>query len=111
MSILIDADKLINGARQETYGSPLDNWSNTAKGWSIILGKEITPEQACLCMTWVKICREVNLHKMDNLVDIAGYTGLIERIINERNTRQRGREVLGGSLANSNAGQGANKLP
>ena len=47
-----------------------------AKLWSTILDHPISPEQAVLCMIGLKIMREANLHKLDNINDILGY-GLV----------------------------------
>lgn len=79
-SILEEAQSLIYGDRQADYGSVTTNFTNIAKGWSVILGVEVTPEQVGLAMTWVKIARQSNKRKRDNLVDIAGYVGCIEKI-------------------------------
>lgn len=45
------------GARDADYGSPLDNMTDIAKGWSVILGVEVRPDQVPLMMVWTKICR------------------------------------------------------
>jgi hypothetical protein len=87
MSILTEAEKIINGDRAEAYGSPLVMGEKLARGWEVILGLEtgsMTAEQANLCMLWLKICRETNKHQKDNLVDMAGYAGVIEKIHDER---------------------------
>ena len=68
-----EAQKLVHGARQKSYGHPADDFARTAKMWSAILGVEVPPEKVPLCMIAVKVSREVNQHKRDNLVDIAGY--------------------------------------
>ena len=39
----------------------------------MILGQPVTPEQVGLCMVIVKLAREVNGHKRDNIVDAIGY--------------------------------------
>lgn len=67
------AMSLVDGDRQNDYGHPLDDFSKTAKIWSAILGIEVTPKQVALCMIGVKISREVNRPKDDNLIDMAGY--------------------------------------
>lgn len=67
------AMNLVGGDRQSDYGHPLDDFSKTAKIWSAILGIEVTPKQVALCMIGVKISREVNKPKPDNLIDMAGY--------------------------------------
>lgn len=87
-SCLEEADEIVNGARQSSYGHPLDNWTKTAQIWSAILGITVSPEQALLCMVGVKLAREAHLPKRDNLVDIAGYTKCIELVIDEREVRK-----------------------
>lgn len=68
-----EAETIVNGARQADYGHPLDDFSKTAQIWSAILGIDITPEEVALCMVGVKISREVNKPKRDNIVDAHGY--------------------------------------
>lgn len=92
-SILEKAHNLINGPRANAYGNAFDNWSRTAKIWSIILGIEVTPEQAALCMIGTKLAREVHMKQEDNLLDIAGYVGVHELIVNTR--KERGIQIKG----------------
>ena len=77
------------GDRREAYSHPLDDYTRTAAMWSAILGIEVTPEQAMLCMICVKISRESYRHGRDNLADIAGYANCIETCIEERARRER----------------------
>lgn len=80
-SLMLDEAKgLVHGARQAAYGSPKENWARTAAIWSVILGTKVTPRQACLCMIGVKLARQVHAPKRDNLVDIAGYIGVMDLI-------------------------------
>jgi hypothetical protein len=79
-SILDEAQQLIYGDRQQDYGSVTTNFSNIAKGWEVIFRTTVTPEQVGLAMAWVKIARQSNKKKRDNLVDVAGYIGCIEKI-------------------------------
>jgi len=72
-SIASEAMSLVSGDRQAAYGHPYDNFLATAKLWSVILGIEVTPQQVALCMVQVKIARELNASKRDNLVDAIGY--------------------------------------
>ena len=105
MSILTEAEKLINGDRQETYGSPLVMGKKIALGWCEILGcTNISPEQVNLAMIWLKMCREIHKPKIDNLVDIAGYAGVIEKIKTEKedvSVQPAGVDVTGGALGRS----------
>lgn len=79
-SILEEAQALIYGERQADYGSVTTNFTNIAKGWEVILGGKVTPEQVALCLAWVKIARQTNKPKHDSLVDIAGYIGCIDKL-------------------------------
>ena len=81
MSILTTAEQLINGPRQKDYGHPFEDFTRTGKMWGAILGTNpIPPETVALMMVALKISRECNQHKEDNLIDGAGYFGTIELI-------------------------------
>jgi hypothetical protein len=56
-SILIEADSLINGDRQQDYGPPEVNFIRIAKLWSIILGHDITWDHVILCLIQLKVAR------------------------------------------------------
>lgn len=87
-SILEEAHRLVYGDRQEAYGHPADDYGRTAQMWTAILGVPVTAKQAALCMCAVKISREVNSPRRDNLVDLAGYACAAARI----EARQAGQE-------------------
>jgi hypothetical protein len=80
MTILEEAQEILYNDRQDDYGDGIESTKRIAKLWSIVLDKEVTPEQVALCMIQVKISRQMNKYKRDNLIDGAGYFGLIERI-------------------------------
>ena len=82
-NILQEADKITDGDREKCYGSPLHDFTRVAKLWSVILGAEVKPEHVALCMIQIKISREINKHKRDNLVDIAGYARVLEKLLDE----------------------------
>lgn len=69
--------------RQAQYGPPVTNMENIARGWSVILGVEVTADQVALAMVWMKVVRELNEHKADNLVDIAGYAAVLGSLHHE----------------------------
>ncbi len=83
-TILSEAEGIVYGARQEDYGNVKTNFSNIARQWSVVLGVDVTPEQVGLCMIQVKIARQMNKPKRDNLVDIAGYAATIEKMQKEK---------------------------
>lgn len=80
-TILEEAQSLVYGPRQGAYGHPHDDYSRTATMWEAILGLPagtIAPSTACLMMAAVKISRQVNKPKRDNMVDLAGYAACAE---------------------------------
>ena len=87
-SVLQEADRIINGARQKDYGHPFDDFSKTAKRWETIFGVSVTPEQVALAMIDVKMSRLLNTpdHR-DSQVDIGGYIGTYEMVCRERAKR------------------------
>ena len=88
MNILEEANSLVYGERQKDYGHPLDDFAKTAKMWEAILGVNVTVEQVGLCMIAVKISRQLNRPKRDNLVDAAGYAATVAMCIEERSRRE-----------------------
>ena len=79
-SILLEADKIVNGERQTDYSDPVQNFKHISNIASVILGKELTPEDCCVVLMAVKLARESYKHKRDKLVDLAGYTEIFNRI-------------------------------
>ena len=77
--VLAEAQRLTGGDRQDDYGHPRDDFAKTALMWTGILrdklreGESVGPGDVPLCMIAVKLARQTNKHKRDNLVDIAGY--------------------------------------
>lgn len=88
MNILEEANNLVYGDRQKDYGHPLSDFTRTAKMWEAILGFPVSAEQVGLCMIAVKISRQVNRPKRDNLVDAAGYAATVAMCIDERARRE-----------------------
>lgn len=86
MNYLKEADEIIFGDREQTYGSPAKNINNIAQQWRLFMLQKygvdvpLSAEDVCWMMVDLKKTRQMNVSKDDNMVDAAGYIGLIGRI-------------------------------
>ena len=72
--ILTEANKIVNGARNEAYGSPENNFRKIAALWSSYTGHDYSAHDVTIMMMLLKIARtSTGTGSMDNYVDIAGY--------------------------------------
>jgi len=87
-SILQEAERLTNGDRQNDYGHPLHDFNRTAGLWTALFGHKLTEpltaEDVALAIVCVKMSRQINAPKRDNLVDGAGYLNCLDMVIKER---------------------------
>lgn len=75
------AHSLIGGDRRDAYGDVQTSFDRVAKVWSGILGnRTVTAREVCLMMTGLKLCREANGTKADNVDDACGYLGLLAEL-------------------------------
>lgn len=80
-SVLREAEVLITGDRNVTYGSPTQNFTTIAKlltsrfEHKLKPGEKITAADVADIMILVKVARNIAQPKRDNWVDIAGYAG------------------------------------
>ena len=79
-SILSEAEEIVNGSRHSDYGDAKESFSRIATIASVMTGKELAPEDCCAVLMAVKLVRESFKHKRDNLVDLCGYTELMNRL-------------------------------
>jgi len=80
--LLKTAKNLVKGARRDEYGPIQESFERVATVWSGLLGHTVTAQQVALMMIGFKLCREVNKHKEDNLVDVVGYVLCLEEVEN-----------------------------
>lgn len=77
--VLFEAAELITGDRNKTYGSPTQNFQNTADIWNVVVGHKLTEKLTATdvanLMIGLKLARMVANPTRDNFVDIAGYAG------------------------------------
>lgn len=87
-SILSEAQRIIYGARSESYGPPLENHVAIANLWQAFLDNKaihapgrLTPQEAAAMMVLLKVARlQHDMGHRDSLVDSAGYLACIDRM-------------------------------
>jgi hypothetical protein len=85
-SVLEEAQAIIYGDREKTYGHPAKNLKTIASMWTAYMNNmddgnfNVTAKDVAAMMMLVKVARFANdpSHR-DNLVDVCGYAALIER--------------------------------
>ena len=79
-TILDEAKEIIYGDREQTYGKPNKNLNLIAGLWGTYLDRPVSAQDVCMMMVLVKVARQANAYKRDNLVDISGYAALNARL-------------------------------
>jgi hypothetical protein len=74
--ILQSAEVLINGDREQDYGTPQESFGCIADMWTAYLGHPVTAADACNMMALLKIARLRTGPHRDSSVDGAGYMAL-----------------------------------
>jgi len=84
MTILEEAQKLVDGVKREEYGDQLESLNRAARMWNGYLKSKghlcanLNYRDVAFMMILYKITRETHKIKRDNLVDIAGYAYVLE---------------------------------
>lgn len=79
-----ECDHLVNENRQNDYGDPIRNFERIAEVATNVLGVILTPKDVALFFICVKLVREGQIHKRDNLLDLACYTEILDRLEGRR---------------------------
>ena len=72
-TVAVDAIRLVDEDRNDSYGPPEENLSRIAGMWSAYIGTDITAEDVALMMVLVKISRSKAGYSRDNAVDGVAY--------------------------------------
>ena len=76
-SIPLEAHNLIYGKRAKQYGPAKRNFEKACKIFETLTGIKMKADEGMLYILCLKLARESEHHKRDNLVDVAGYAGMI----------------------------------
>ena len=88
--VLLEAHKLITGARQASYAHPLKDYTQTRDIFEAITGVSLTVEQAILFMVSVKLSRlrtaldSNEIDCRDTVIDAAGYIGCLAMVLDTK---------------------------
>lgn len=99
-SVLLEAEGLVHGDRQESYGHPIDDFACTAAMWSAWLEHKtglpivLMPEDVGCLMVLLKMSRQAHRPKRDNLVDGAGYCETVQMCLDEAARREQTADAL-----------------
>lgn len=84
-TVLAEAQRIVFGDRQKTYGHPLHDYTQQAALWSALLMHKLkepmTAHEAALCMVLLKARRSLTspMHR-DSYTDMAGYAEVAARV-------------------------------
>jgi len=86
-NVLKEANTIIYGDREKTYGHPSKNLETIARMWNAYLFSrefgitgDLMPKDVAVMMVLLKAARLANdINHRDSIVDICGYAALIER--------------------------------
>ena len=93
-TVLEEAADITTNDRQRYYGHPKYNHGNTADMWSAYLNRKygfegpLDARDVCMMMVLLKVSRDANSPKRDNLVDICGYTRNAEQVDEQKGRPQ-----------------------
>lgn len=98
MTLLEEADQIINGQRRTDYGDAKACFNRIATFWNTYLGgrcdKELSPYDVANMMILFKVARDA--HKpghRDNFLDIIGYAALTEVLSKEEANLPTGQPI------------------
>jgi hypothetical protein len=82
-SILLEADNILNGDRNEQYNNPNESFAVYAEILKSTFGIELTPVEICKVQMAIKLGRLKYKYKRDSAVDLCGYAEILDRLENK----------------------------
>ena len=81
---LLERAAAVVARRRDTYGPPRELFEHVARRWSLVLGVEVTPAQAVLCLVELKVARlSHDPRHLDSITDLAGYAGCLAEVLGD----------------------------
>lgn len=77
---LLEKVKKTLSNRGAYYGTPDENYGRAATLWSVILDRDVKPHEVVMCMVAIKMAREAERHRGDNIMDMIGYLTLYDEL-------------------------------
>lgn len=79
-TVLQQAQRLVYGERGEAYGHPREDFGRAAAIFNAISGERLDAADIAYILLAVKLSRQQNKGKRDNLVDAVGYLACLARV-------------------------------
>lgn len=99
--ILDVANECVNGARQQDYGNPEDNFKQIGKLWSAYTGHEYSPIDVSIMLMLMKVGRmKTGKGTADTYVDMCGYAACAGEIATEEKADDINNATIIGGDAN-----------
>jgi len=88
-TVLLQAQALVSGDREQQYGDPCEHFTRVAVIWSVLLDVTIKPEMVPLMMAALKLDRlATDTSHADSAVDLSGYAALAHEVAIRRNSNE-----------------------
>lgn len=79
-SILLEANKIVNGDRNEQYGDIKEAFSVYAEICHTTFDLDLSPDDVCKVLMAVKLGRLKYKYKHDSIVDLCGYAEILSKL-------------------------------
>ena len=79
-SLLLQADKVVNGDRNEQYGDAKQAFNEYSEILKTTFNISLSPEEICKVMMAIKLGRLKYKFKEDSLLDLMGYSEILNRL-------------------------------